>query len=202
MQYTIQELNVLRNHVSTGTRLAKEALKKDYPDFYKISLVEKIDLSPSRVSHRGGKYAAGYGFNLAGHYFLVGLRCWKPGSLKRFIEYKSYGKDPIIGDAIIDNVGQDIFLSVGHEVAHAAQRYVRDRDKLGRVEPHGDLFKHLYRIIRLGINHLLPDQKIAKSQYEDLVRKIKKREFSWGGLLFFLWDWVPQLVHGSDGCSV
>jgi hypothetical protein len=169
----------IKEKVNYYTTVCRIILKDIEPDYYYAPFVLKVDFNPKRISHRGGMYAKGPGINMAMNVFTYSKECFKLGGdhpYYFFQEMPSYADDPIIGSAHIDCVEQHINLSVAHEVAHSVQCYVKQRDKVEYVEPHGKEFKKYYQILRLEVNKTLPDQQFAEIKYKELLSSIKKRE--------------------------
>jgi hypothetical protein len=171
-----REKDEIEAAVYTAVSFSRELVKDKYPDFYKQDLVIKLDWSKRRVTHRGGLYANGPGMNLAADCFVTAKYCYAPGGYAFWHEYPSFNRDPIIGGAYIDHWSQSIMLVVGHEMAHSVQRFEEHTKKLTRSLPHGDRFKSVYTTIRLGMNKKLPDQLLAKREYQYLLERAKKRE--------------------------
>lgn len=160
------------------SNLCTRILKNFAPEYYVVRKSFKLDYTESRNTHRGGIYAKGPGFNLCGQDFVRQYKAYQLGSdIGMFTEYKSFAKDPIIGSAYVENWKQYVGLTVGHEVAHAVQRYLEKVRKLERSDPHGDFFKKIYQILRLELNKELPDQMFAKEKYSLVLKRIKEVEY-------------------------
>ena len=153
-------------------------LLKDFaPEYYVVKKIVKVDYSPNRKTHRGGIYAKGPGFNLAGDSLLYFANQQKKYGVIHFMEYKSFEKDPIIGSAFTDDWESYVALTVGHEVSHAVQLYIEKMRKLERGAPHGDFFKKIYTMLRIELNRQLPDQKAAQKEFQDLLKSVRKIEY-------------------------
>jgi len=146
-------------------------IKKELPGFF--FGVKRFDWSKTRRYSRGGKYAGGYGFNIA-----MRKCCYSdnhPLTVIRSYEYLSYDHDPIIGGFFTNVKTQHVKMIIIHEAAHALHRYVRDiKTPNIDMKPHGETFKQLYKKLRVGLlNHEIPtNQKELKSIYDEEVKAV------------------------------
>lgn len=154
-----------------GGQLASKVgrhITSTYFSDYKLSVV-RFDWSPSRRSSRGGIYASGPGINIALN--------WYPKTtidIGRFYEYRSFDSDPLIGGFFYRDPILKLQAIVVHEMAHTAQFFQYHKTGV-RCKPHGPVFKKYYRELREEfINHLLPDQKTAKIEYEQIIKGINR----------------------------
>jgi hypothetical protein len=164
---------LIEDTIHSAARFSKDVLKNKYPSFFEQHLDVKIDYSPRRRTHRGGIYANGPAINIAAYLF----KDLHKSQVIRFYEYPSYDADPIIGGCFA-SPENFIYLTVGHEVAHACQFFEKRRQKLENVTPHGVLFKNIYKDIRLELNKLLVPQEWSTKEYSNLITFIRKKEFS------------------------
>jgi len=119
----------------------EHTIKQKYPAF-KISIT-KFDWSPRRTRSKGGRYSKGYGISIAMKRYLN----WGKDT-HRVYEYASYDSDPVIGGFYTSNPLDSLKMVICHEMAHALQFYMFDCGY--RVEePHGVLFKTLYKDLRI-----------------------------------------------------
>lgn len=81
---------------------------------------------------------------------IIGLHChWFLGN--KVTEYRSFSKDPVIGDAQLQSFDDTLLCLVAHEVSHHIQyRYGPSTGWLRSIyrKPHGDGFKAIYAILR------------------------------------------------------
>lgn len=145
--------------------------QSNYPDF-KIS-VARFDWSPTRNSSKGGLFRDGYGIDIAMSFFLNYHQV-----PHRIYEYSSFDRDPTIGGFYTHNALDSLKMTICHEMAHAFQHFLYSQ-KVDRCKPHGKLFKKIYAELREKfVNPYLPNQKLAKQDYENYLNQIKKEEFS------------------------
>ncbi len=129
-----------------------------------------LDWSVRRKSSRGGWYASGPGINIA-----MNISVKNFNEVFRVYEYPSFDAHPVIGGFYAEDYNLKLGMIICHEMAHAVQ-YFRIKH-LGhlRGKPHGVDFKTPYAALRKKIlNPKLPNQKITKNKYEELVNSIVK----------------------------
>lgn len=126
----------------------------------------ELDWSTRRRSSRGGVYKEGPGISIA-----MSLACMPRTDPYRMYEYKSFDADPVIGGFYAKDENLSLGLHVCHEMAHAAQFYSHFNLGIESDRPHGNLFKDLYRKLRVAIlnRHIPINQKQLKEQYEDML---------------------------------
>jgi hypothetical protein len=91
----------------------------------------------------------------------------------RVYEYKSFDHDPTIGGIYIREPEFKVGLIMLHEVAHAAQYWLKYMKNKNPGTPHGDLWKRLYACLRSNIlNPQLENQKELRLNYEKNVKKL------------------------------
>jgi hypothetical protein len=96
---------------------------------------------------RNGRSSAGY------RNININVDCWQFGN-KVWTEYKSFKKDPIIGEIKVNDKLDTLLCLVAHEVSHYVQythgskmpQHLRSRKSNDRG--HGDCFKTIYRYLR------------------------------------------------------
>ena len=103
-----------------------------------------LKISPTGVRGHGGKDS-----------IYIGLQYYqfRKGS-GEYIEYKSFAKDPVIGNIHCRTNFQRLLLVVAHEVAHHVQyKYCPNvpRFKNTYKKGHGDCFKAVYRYLRADL---------------------------------------------------
>jgi|DEB0MinimDraft_6_1074348.scaffolds.fasta_scaffold05055_2 hypothetical protein len=164
----------------------KEVCKMTDLSKFKLSY-HKFDWSARRRSSRGGWYPSqgGAGINLAMHHTCgAHLKNRRPEDPFRVYEYKSFDADPVIGGFITTSHEHYLAMVVAHEVAHAAQYFRKYAIKKSAGNPHGHIWKQIYRHLReTVVNPLLPDQEKMSIIYEDykkaLISNKKKDEIDW-----------------------
>lgn len=163
----------IKNSVHKYAKVSQEALKNLCPEFLYVDLVVKIDKNIDRSSHRGGLYAKGPGINMSLALFRDAYLTIRmtPQAIYECKEYAAYKENPIIGSIYTQDWRHVVMMCTGHEVAHAAQRYIQFRDKLEGVLPHGELFRKCYKEIRLVLNKELPDQTHMKEVFKRIWNK-------------------------------
>lgn len=131
--------------------------------------VKKLDWSLDRTRSQGGRYPKGYGISIKMNSYLS----WPEGTY-RIYEYASYNNHPVIGGFYTRNPLDNLKMTICHEMAHAVQYYLYDKGS-PRDSPHGTVFKTVYKSLRAKyVNPYLPDQKMARREYDAFIKEIKK----------------------------
>lgn len=122
-----------------------------------ISFLRSVDGRPTEL-------AVNYG----------GIEQYEQGG--EFTEYASYAADPVIGSRWVQNPEEALMLTLGHELAHYV---VALMPSAAQHQPHGDMFKQVYRLIRGGaLNPMLDEfaqdekQRAAARLENRLIKKI------------------------------
>lgn len=142
-------LTDIQKYVLDVTDDAEKYLKKTFDNNFSLS-VRTFDSNPARKTHRGGKYAKGYGYSLSNALFLKYLSAINEYSGARFFhEYASFDHDKYIGGVFFDETCKELPIKsiTLHEIAHSFQFFTYDRDKI-RCKPHGPVFKKYYKALR------------------------------------------------------
>ena len=139
-------------------------------------VVPKLDWRMDRKRSRGGVYSGrfrGYGskgmvkrerggtIHLAAYSYIP--EEWDMPGTMMFTEYKSFARDPGIGDWECENWRSRLKLLVIHECAHASQLSLPWKDWTDR-KGHGALWKHIYRSARAHFGYtteFLKDKEAA-----------------------------------------
>ena len=131
----------------------------------------KLDWSKRRRSSRGGWYPkqGGSGISIAMH-----LTAKPITEVTRVYEYKSFDSSSTIGGFLTKNRDHKIAMHCLHEVAHAAQYWGYYLKKIDPGQPHGSVWRGIYKHLRTSIlNPLLPAQEQLKQEYQDIIASIE-----------------------------
>ena len=89
------------------------------------------------------------------HVIQINMGYWQISSKRRrFKEYDSYKKCPVIGSRSVGNIDEILWLIVAHEVSHHVQRSKGYRVgwlKKIHQKPHGEGFRTIYALVRSGL---------------------------------------------------
>lgn len=133
-----------------------------------------LDWSKNRTRSMGGWYPkkGGAGINLAALKLVPRI---EKGAVCRVYEYASFDSHPVIGGIYITNPEHKIAMVTLHELAHAAQfwlKYIKHQDP---GKPHGDLWKSIYAGLRTNIlNPQLENQHKLKATYDEYIASIDR----------------------------
>lgn len=129
-----------------------------------------FDWNPKRTASRGGKYAKGYGFNIA----MIATYLSTTKGIVHFKEYPSYSADTVIGDLYSTNPLDKLRATILHETAHAIQMLHYEKNNI-RCKPHGPIFKKYYSLLRVNlVNNTLGDQNKLKKDFEVRLANIQR----------------------------
>lgn len=114
---------------------------------------------------QNGRSSAGY------RNININAACWQFGN-KKWVEYKSFTKDPVIGQIQVSDNNDILLCLVAHEVSHYVQythgskmpQHLRNRKSNDRG--HGDCFKMIYRYLRRDLVN-----PIIKSRCEEAAKE-------------------------------
>jgi hypothetical protein len=154
------------------------AAVKQLPVYSEFKLSSTIlDWSPRRVSSRGGWYPkrGGAGISIA---MKIAATNTCNSDIIRVYEYSSFDADAHIGGFYTRKPELKLFLHCIHEVAHAAQFWGKCVLHIEPGKPHGDIWKHIYKHLRVKLlnEHIEPQEPLS-AEYKKFISHIDSSYF-------------------------